>query len=462
MSNWLTASITGGTGNTQFTITASSSSELNTRIKSIQAQTTVQQKTATAWVKQRGAIQYDEPPEYITTYYYIDDTGTSLNPTETVVCGVYACSRPLRSGYFLALFRPDDGDWYSTISDGQSIGHGHIHNGKYRFETEGWHKIEWQVGFKSTGSTRETIVTDRVPSDSFAYAQMTAILFPDAIETIGARVCTNKGQTYYPDDMKLNYIYYPSGLTYVGDYAFANTKIQNPIVKSGVTYGEGVYQNCTGITSIIIENGVTEIAERMFCLCCNLDIGSIVWPNSLLSINDRAFRQLANPPYSSGYTGQPFNLTLPQNLKSVGEEAFRETKIINLTIPNSLEKIGRGAFEYSGIYQINIDPYMSNMKVFSDSSFSYCNITSFVFPYGYTNEIDGYYGHVNAAFGGNTNLSSIYAYMPDVSNIDNGSTKFPHGVAQTGVFHYPAGADYSNWLNGDWPTNPNWTFVADL
>ena len=130
--------------------------------------------------------------------------------------------------------------------------------------------------------------------------------------------------------------------------------------------GDKAFGLCTGLTSIIIPNGVTSIGSSAFSYCygltsilvaegnsvydsrenCNaiietatnkLIIGCVntIIPNSVTSIGDYAFY---------GCTGLT-SVTIPESVTSIGKWAFCEcTGLTSIIIPNSVTSIGSKAF----------------------------------------------------------------------------------------------------------------------
>jgi len=87
-------------------------------------------------------------------------------------------------------------------------------------------------------------------------------------------------------------------------------------------FGAGMFQSCTGITSLTLPNSLTSIGANAFQSCTG--ITNLTLPNSLISIGVDAFR------YFSGIT----SLTLPNSLTSIGINAFTYcTGITSLTVP---------------------------------------------------------------------------------------------------------------------------------
>ncbi len=114
-----------------------------------------------------------------------------------------------------------------------------------------------------------------------------------------------------------------------------DNSIKTVIIEDGVTsIGEKVFASCESLTSITIPDSVTTIESRAFDDCSSLT--SITIPDSVTSIGSSAFESCSSLT----------TITIPDNVTSIGEYAFYDcSSLTSITIPDSVTTIENCAFD---------------------------------------------------------------------------------------------------------------------
>lgn len=104
---------------------------------------------------------------------------------------------------------------------------------------------------------------------------------------------------------KLNSIYVPDSVTYIGLWAFQKAKFTSINIPNGITaIKEGTFNECVNLKSVVIPDGVKTIDDYAFEKCSSLT--SITIPNSVTSIGNWAFCKC------SSLTSVTYNGTITQ------------------------------------------------------------------------------------------------------------------------------------------------------
>ena len=85
-----------------------------------------------------------------------------------------------------------------------------------------------------------------------------------------------------------------------------------------LTCGESIFEQCSNLLHIILPEGTTNVAKRMFALCPKLE--SLRIPNTLTTIGDGAFEEAESL----------HNLTIPKSVSTIGQNAFKNSGITDL------------------------------------------------------------------------------------------------------------------------------------
>ena len=161
---------------------------------------------------------------------------------------------------------------------------------------------------------------------------------------------------------------------YLNEYSGAVT-IPESVTCNGKTYsvtsiGYRAFEDCSGLTSVVIPNSVTSIGVLAFYDCSGLT--SVVIPNSVISIGSSVFYDC------SGLT----SVVISNSVTSIEDNTFRGCSgLTSVVIPESVTSIGSGAFSgCSGLISVLIGNSVTSI---GDNAFDCCySLTSIVVAEG--------------------------------------------------------------------------------
>ncbi|MDE6268331.1 MAG: Ig-like domain-containing protein, partial [Muribaculaceae bacterium] len=157
------------------------------------------------------------------------------------------------------------------------------------------------------------------------------------------------------------------------------------------------FENCSGITSVVISEGVTFVDQLAFWGCSSL--ASIEIPQSVKSIGEGAFgwcSSLTSAVIPEGVTsiGNQFLLgcsslttvVIPNSVTSIGDNAFYGCeKLTSIIIPDEVASIGENAFgmcpnletiTYNGSNSVRFPDNCFDQDVYESAKFTAPNLTS--------------------------------------------------------------------------------------
>ena len=249
-----------------------------------------------------------------------------------------------------------------------------------------------------------------------------------------------EGGDYYYND---NYYNYFTSNDVIGSYAFSGCSgLTSLTLPAGITeIGFQAFYGCRGLTSLTLPDGITSIGSYAFYGCGRLT--SLNLPAGITSIGSYAFYGC------SGLT----SLTLPDGITEIVNDAFSGCSgLTSLTLPDGITKIGNHAFSCcSGLTSLNLPAGITKI---SDGAFQYCSgLTSLTLPAGITEISDGTFWGCNGltsltlpagitwigdyAFYWCRELTSIYVYAKKVPEID--SNAFEEFDAKKCTLYVPMG-----------------------
>lgn len=125
------------------------------------------------------------------------------------------------------------------------------------------------------------------------------------------------------------------GLTSIDERAFFNSSIQEVIFPSTLKQlGQDIFYYCNQLKRADLSHTqITRLTSGSFVYA---GVEEVLLPSTLQSIEVQALMK----------TGMLKSVVIPQNVKYIGQEAFRESGIINVQLPNGISTIVDRAFYY--------------------------------------------------------------------------------------------------------------------
>lgn len=231
-------------------------------------------------------------------------------------------------------------------------------------------------------------------------------------------VCTRCGHAEYQehenDENKIctlcgksTWLYYGSGGLTVTVSAYPNEGAEydgsiKKIVIPGRYYYNGLtatvyevhnFQNCDGLESVVVSDGVKQISANAFTDCTALK--EITVPNEFISIGTHAFSgcisltEFVFPKNLTLIMGYVFlncvaltKVTLPDELQSMGTSVFQGCSALKeINLPSTLTSIGQDAF--LNCYLLSIDNLPSSLQIIGNNAFYGCrSLTKITIPGG--------------------------------------------------------------------------------
>ena len=205
---------------------------------------------------------------------------------------------------------------------------------------------------------------------------------PESVTTLAAHAfsdCTNLTKVNIPNNItevslglfegctSLSNIYLREGITTIHEYAFERcTSLRELNIPSTVnTIDEDAFRG-SGLVSIVIPNGITEISEMLFYNCTNLS--SVTLPDTVTSIGKYAFE---------GCTSLR-TLDLPDGLTYIAEYAFKSCGLTSLDIPDGVTILLNYTFQ--GCKNLETVKLPSNLIRINYDVFTDSGLKSIVIP----------------------------------------------------------------------------------
>lgn len=181
----------------------------------------------------------------------------------------------------------------------------------------------------------------------------------------------------YSDSTGGSYSYYilNDEITIFKHISGENISIPSTIENNGKSYrvvsiGPESFYKCN-VKTVKIADGIERIEGRAFSWEHDEGslLSSIIFPDTLVSIGDEAFRNCKSLK----------TVDLPESLKYIGFEAFRDSSLTSAYVPNSVSYVGGGAFYCC--YDLKSAKLSQSMTEIPERMFGYCShLTSIAIP----------------------------------------------------------------------------------
>ncbi len=157
-----------------------------------------------------------------------------------------------------------------------------------------------------------------------------------------------------------------SGVSSVGDHAFANMEITGASLSDTVTsIGYGSFYGCSSLVQINIPKSLTSIGTDALKLCASLKRITVDKNNSVFSSDDGVLYnkdKTALLYYPVGRTGASF--TVPGSVTHIGKDAFCSCNLSSVVLPAGLVSVGSGAFYAS--FKLDNITYLGTKKTWEN------------------------------------------------------------------------------------------------
>lgn len=188
----------------------------------------------------------------------------------------------------------------------------------------------------NAGKTRVVLVPEGV----------TDITLPSTVTEIGSNLFAGRRSLTSVD---------LSNVSYIGDYAFAETGLKSVTLPAGLQYlGKGAFSGCTALSQVTFEASALDvIADETFAKCASLK--QITLPAGITHIGKGAFENSALQSVTFGGAEEVIasraffgtrigSVTLPSTVSEIGAYAFASNPSLNVANLSAIKEMGARAF----------------------------------------------------------------------------------------------------------------------
>ena len=250
-----------------------------------------------------------------------------------------------------------------------------------------------------TAATGTLIIPETVSYNGRTYTvtRVSAYAFCSCSNFTGTLIISNTvtfiGNSAFASCSGITSLVLGDSVTDIDDMAFSScTSLSgNLVIPNSVTYiGNAAFSGCRNLYSLTIGNSVTTIGDYAFSNCWGCSIINTL-PNSLTHIGYEAFHRTDwywNQPdgilyldnWCLGYIGNKptGDLSIYEGTRGIGDEAFYNAEISAVVLPNSMLYIGNGAF--SSCSNLSTVVLGDSIKTIGNGSFAGCPLVSINLP----------------------------------------------------------------------------------
>lgn len=173
-------------------------------------------------------------------------------------------------------------------------------------------------------------------------------------------------KAYYGDTSLTEYDFNDS-VSSIGDFAFARTGLTSIVIPEGVTHiGYGAFYHCDDLSTILVPSTVTDIEPSAFANTRMMANFKLYGSSKFLIMGDGIL---------VAYNGKDSDIEIPEGVKQIGPECFKDMKfIMEVSLPDSLERICEDAF--SGCVNLRSVTGGMNLSTIEDRAFKGCPINT--------------------------------------------------------------------------------------
>ncbi len=226
---------------------------------------------------------------------------------------------------------------------------------------------------------------EEIAGNAFAYTQLSSIHLPQGVTVIAPAA--------FYESPQLRAISIPASVTRIGESAFyacprlqhvdlANVRslgkkafqdckaLESVVARRLDAVPQSAFESCTALTQVELSPEVNTIGAHAFKNCKALSL--ITLPTQLTTVDKEAFENCALS-----------SLELPEGLVTIGERAFKNCKgLTHVTIPDNCATIDKEAFrDCASLADINLG---NGLRTLGDNALRETAITTLVIPEGVT------------------------------------------------------------------------------